>query len=143
MKNRAKWVVVLSAIIATLLACNREERLEPAFSTAGGQAGETAQQDIRESHLLLKQVQEGTLAAIKMGKEVYEANCAVCHATGREGAPKVGDQAAWRERVAQDTEHLVQSVVNGIGSMPAKGGNPALTEERIRATVNYLVEQNR
>jgi len=37
----------------------------------------------------------------------------------------------------------VQTAIKGKGAMPPKGGNPALSEEEVRAAVNYMIEQSR
>jgi cytochrome c5 len=55
------------------------------------------------------------------------------------GAPKLDDAAAWAPRIALGKDALVQSVLNGKGAMPPKGGNPALSEEQIRAAVEYMI----
>src|SRR5437660_12135534 len=39
--------------------------------------------------------------AERSGKEVVQAVCAACHATGANGAPKIGDQKAWSKRASQ------------------------------------------
>jgi cytochrome c5 len=77
------------------------------------------------------------------GKEVYLRTCASCHDSGLSGAPKLGDKPAWNSHIAKGKEHLVQSALNGIGAMPAKGGDPTLSEDDIRAAVDYLIEQVR
>jgi cytochrome c5 len=38
---------------------------------------------------------------------------------------------------------LVASAVRGKGAMPAKGGNPSLTDADVRAAVDYLAAQSR
>ena len=35
---------------------------------------------------------------------------------------------------------LVQNAINGLNVMPPRGGNPSLTDEQIRASVEYMVE---
>ena len=77
------------------------------------------------------------------GKLVYEANCVACHASGVAGAPKLGDKAAWDARVAQGYATLHSHALNGIRGMPAKGGNPALTDDQIKAVVEYMVAQSK
>jgi cytochrome c5 len=36
---------------------------------------------------------------------------------------------------------MVQSVIKGKGAMPPKGGNPSLSEQEIRAAVDFMVSQ--
>lgn len=76
-----------------------------------------------------------------VGKTTYEAVCAACHAAGVAGAPKTGDKALWAARIAQGKESLYASALKGKGIMPAKGGNPALADDTVKAAVDYLVAQ--
>jgi cytochrome c5 len=73
------------------------------------------------------------------GKGTYEKVCFACHATGVAGAPKFGDKAAWAPRIAQGKDTLHASALHGKGAMPAKGGNPALSDADVTAAVDYMV----
>ncbi|MDO9219776.1 MAG: c-type cytochrome [Thiobacillus sp.] len=73
------------------------------------------------------------------GKAVYTANCAVCHATGVAGSPKLGDKTAWAPRLGQGFEGLYKSALNGKNAMPAKGGNAALPEADLANAVGYML----
>ena len=73
------------------------------------------------------------------GIETYAANCFVCHDTGAVGSPKLGDKAAWAPRLAKGPEALYISAINGLNVMPAKGGNPSLEEDAIKAAVDYMI----
>ena len=73
------------------------------------------------------------------GKAVYDKTCGVCHAAGVAGAPKLGDKAAWAPRAATGKDALVASVTKGKGAMPPKAGNAALTDDEIKAAVDYLL----
>ena len=64
----------------------------------------------------------------RSGKEVVEAVCAACHATGANGAPKIGDKNAWSKRAARGLSSLTQTALKGIRKMPAHGGNAAVTD---------------
>ncbi|MFM7294252.1 MAG: c-type cytochrome [Burkholderiales bacterium] len=75
------------------------------------------------------------------GKQVYEAVCANCHATGLVGAPKTGDKAAWKELIAEGQTDLVGSSLAGIRRMPPMGGEPALYDMEVAFAVNYMVAQ--
>ena len=50
----------------------------------------------------------------RTGEEVYNSACVACHSTGAGGAPKVGDVAAWADRIAKGMEVLHQSGLQGI-----------------------------
>jgi len=79
------------------------------------------------------------------GADAY-ASCAACHATGIAGAPTTGDSAVWSARIAQGIDTLYDHAINGFtgsgGLMPAKGGNTALSDDSVRAAVDYMVEQS-
>lgn len=79
--------------------------------------------------------------AEKGGEEVVKGVCAMCHGTGLMGSPKIGDKAAWEPRIKQGYETLVKHAVEGIRSMPARGGNPALTDNEVAAAVAYMANQ--
>ena len=79
---------------------------------------------------------------VKSGAEVVKNGCAMCHAAGLMSAPKIGDKAQWEPRIAQGYETLVKHAVEGIRTMPAKGGNPALTEGEIAAAVVEMANQS-
>jgi len=73
------------------------------------------------------------------GKSVYDSLCQACHAAGVAGAPKAGDKALWSPRIAQGVPTLYQSALKGKGAMPPKGGNAALSDDDVKAAVDYLV----
>ena len=73
------------------------------------------------------------------GKSTYDTVCMACHGTGAAGAPKYGDKAAWGPRVAQGKPALYNAALHGKGAMPAKGGNPGLSDDAVKAAVDYMV----
>lgn len=73
------------------------------------------------------------------GEAVYNQACAACHGTGAMGAPKLGDNAQWSGRLSKGKDGLYASAINGFGLMPPKGGNAALSDEQVKAAVDYLV----
>jgi len=75
----------------------------------------------------------------RSGRDVVETVCAECHATGANGAPRIGDRAAWSARAARGLTGLTQSALNGIRKMPAHGGNPSLTDVEIERAITYMV----
>lgn len=80
-------------------------------------------------------------AAGKSGEDVYKAVCAMCHGTGLMNAPKFGDKAQWEPRIAQGYDTLVKNAVNGIRTMPAKGGNASLSDDEVAGAVKYMANE--
>jgi cytochrome c5 len=76
------------------------------------------------------------------GEAAYTKVCSACHATGINGAPKIGDHAAWGPRIAQGKETLYKDAINGKGVMPPKGGT-SWPDATIRMTVDYMVSLNK
>jgi len=80
--------------------------------------------------------------AERSGKEVVEAVCAACHASGTGGAPKIGDQKAWSKRASQGLTSLTDHALKGIREMPSHGGKLDLTDLEIGRAVTYMVNQS-
>ena len=74
----------------------------------------------------------------KSGEQVYNSNCLACHGTGAAGAPKLGDKGAWKNRIAQGNDTLIDHAINGFKGMPAKGGNASLSDDAVNAAVEYM-----
>jgi cytochrome c5 len=76
--------------------------------------------------------------ADRSGKEIVQARCSQCHETGKGGAPRIGDKAAWIPRMKNGMDEVVRSAINGHGGMPARGGLAELNDREMRAAVNYM-----
>ena len=76
------------------------------------------------------------------GREVVETVCAVCHRTGVNGAPKIGDRNAWAKLTSKGLTGLTVVALNGIRKMPPHGGNPDLTDTEIERAITYMVNQS-
>ena len=77
--------------------------------------------------------------AFESGRTLVEGECLTCHLTGAGGAPLFNDDDAWNARILAaggSTEDLLESVLNGLGSMPAYS-NVYSTQELLQA-VRYL-----
>lgn len=81
-----------------------------------------------------------------LGAGVYNKTCFVCHGSGAGGAPAVGVREDWAPRSAQGQDALYRHAIEGFtgdkGVMPAKGANPALTDEEVKAAVDYMQSQS-
>ena len=76
------------------------------------------------------------------GQKVYEANCKMCHGGTIPGAPGVGKNDEWAPRIKQGKETLYKHALEGFNAMPAKGGNAGLSDDEIKAAVNYMANQS-
>jgi cytochrome c5 len=72
----------------------------------------------------------------------FQSVCSACHTTGVNGAPKIGDHAAWGPRIAQGKETLYKDAIGGKGNMPPKGGT-TWPDDTIRKVVDYMVSLNK
>lgn len=121
-----------------------EKRLAP---VGGVHAGETGRAAIAAAEEAAKQAAASQVAygGTTDGKVVFDNLCHACHATGAGGAPKLTDKAHWTPRVALGLDTLVKHATEGytgtLGIMPARGGNPALTDEQVKSTVEWMIAQ--
>ena len=79
--------------------------------------------------------------AAKTPAEMYQAACFACHGTGAAGAPKLGDTAAWSERIGKGIDALTSAAISGVGAMPPRGGSQ-FDDDQLRAVVEYLVGES-
>ncbi len=86
--------------------------------------------------------QSAQAAADRTGKQVVDATCSACHATGKNGAPKIGDKAAWKKRAELGLTSLTKEAISGIRKMPGHGGDASLTDLEIGRAVTYMVNQS-
>lgn len=77
----------------------------------------------------------------KSGEEVVTQSCSACHGTGLMNSPKLGDAGAWSARIAQGYETLTKHAIEGIRTMPARGGNADLTDNEMAKAVAYMANQ--
>jgi len=86
-------------------------------------------------------------AGADKGKSVYDMTCAACHAAGVAGAPKFGDKAAWKDRVAKGMptlhDHALKGFQGKAGFMPPKGGNTGLPDADVKAAVDFMVQHSK
>ena len=76
------------------------------------------------------------------GKAVFEANCKMCHGGTIPGAPVVGKNDDWAPRIKQGKETLHKHALEGFNTMPAKGGNTSLSDDEVKAAVDYMANQS-
>ncbi|MDR3055980.1 MAG: c-type cytochrome [Zoogloeaceae bacterium] len=152
------YATLAVAILPTLVACSSgndgqegvENRIKPvasfelpAVETEATPAVATEGEAAAEAPAVEAPASEAEAAAPAAGRDaptVYALVCHTCHDIGLAGAPKKGDKAAWAPRIATGKEALYTAILKGKGAMPAKGGNPTITDAEAKGTVDYLVD---
>ncbi|MBK8283437.1 MAG: cytochrome c5 family protein [Ahniella sp.] len=117
------------------------ERIVPVGAVYAGATGDAA------LALAQQRAQEAAKAQVAYdgsldGKFIYDKLCTTCHTGGVAGAPKL-EKAAWTARIAQGNDlmykHAIEGFVGQAGNMPARGGNPSLSDEQVKATVDWML----
>jgi cytochrome c5 len=125
---------LLSALLIALAltACGKKE----------GQPAIPAQPAIEAAK---PEVQAASDVQHEKGEKVFKGTCAMCHKTGASGAPIIGNKADWAPRIAQGMPTLYEHALKGFtgkkGAMPAKGANPSLSDDDVKAGVDYMVSK--
>jgi cytochrome c5 len=133
-KNMKSSTLLLSVLsLALLSACNKKEAEAPAAAPASAVAAAAPAAPAAAENVV--------------GKATYGKTCSLCHAANVAGAPKPGDKADWAPRIAQGMDVLYKHALEGYtgakGQMPARGGAATLSDDDVKATVNYMVDQSR
>lgn len=85
---------------------------------------------------------KGAAAGGADGKKVYEATCQACHGGAVPGIPHVGKKEDWAPRIKQGKDILHKHAIEGFNAMPAKGGNGSLSDDEVKAAVDYMANQS-
>lgn len=80
---------------------------------------------------------------LQIGRTIWVDNCMTCHGYGIAGAPIPTRPKDWAHRLEQDQQTLYSHAIEGFFGpkgtmMPARGDNPALTDDEVKAAVDYM-----
>lgn len=123
MKTLRKWLLVAGGTLLSACAVECEDP-PPATAATGDELHSAA--SWRQSYLML-------------GRETYERSCAACHDEGSDNAPAIGDREAWSDRSPLWSAVLLEHAKSGYLGMPARGGDPDLTERAVEAAGEYML----
>ncbi len=113
-----------------------EKRIRP---VAGVYTGEDGPAAIEEVAAQAEPAQAVAFDGSLDGEMIYTSVCAACHATGVAGAPQPGTPAM-AQRIEKGMDALMQTALNGLNAMPARGGRPDLSDEQMQAVVEFMTQ---
>ena len=149
--NSASRVLAVAIVSLFLAACGDKKPEAPAAPTAAPAAPAATAPAEPAAPAPAPDAAAAPAAAVPvadaaLGKSVYGKTCALCHAAGIAGAPKPGTKDEWGPRIAQGKETLYKHAMEGFtgskGAMPARGGNAKLTDEEVKAAVDFMADQS-
>lgn len=79
----------------------------------------------------------------KDASEIYNSSCSACHGSGVLGAPKLGDAAAWAARLEKGVDTLTANAISGINAMPPMGTCGSCSEDDIKQTIQYMIDNSK
>ncbi|GAB3345867.1 c-type cytochrome [Lysobacter tyrosinilyticus] len=131
----------LPAEINPVAAKKMQERIAPAGSVYAGSTGAAAQAaaTAAAAAAAASQVAYGGTTD---GSVIFGNLCTGCHTSGAGGAPTLTAAGLGaRAGKGKDTlyDHAIHGFTGTAGVMPAKGGNPALTDDQVKATVDWML----
>ncbi|MEW5788449.1 MAG: c-type cytochrome [Pseudomonadota bacterium] len=74
----------------------------------------------------------------RTGEQVYAEVCSGCHDSGALGSPKFKEKADWGKRMAQGYDTLLTHALKGFNKMPARGGDPDLTDLEVARGIVHM-----
>ena len=116
-----------------------EERIAPVAAVRVGAEGqaELAASAAAEAETAASPAESGGAAG---AEQIYATVCSACHQAGVAGAPVPGSEEMQNRLAAKGLDGLVSSAISGLNVMPPRGGNPNLSDEDIRATVEFMTQ---
>jgi len=113
------------------------ERIKPVADVYTGEDGEAAIQEpaTEAAPAVTAAAFDGSLDA----EMLYGAVCAACHTAAVLGAPQPGS-AEMAKRAEAGMDAMMQNALNGLNSMPARGGRPDLSDEQVQAVIEFMLK---
>lgn len=108
-----------------------------------------AKQPARIVSLVAGCLMAASTVAAASGERVYREYCAQCHTPDADGkttdfAPAIGNTRIWKYRIdlAGGREGLYRGAIKGLYNMLPKGGHSHLSDDEVRAAVDYILERS-
>ncbi len=74
--------------------------------------------------------------------DIYKNSCAACHGSGALGAPKLGT-SDWAARAEKGSDTLTANAIAGINAMPPRGACASCSDDDIKETIQYILDNSK
>jgi cytochrome c5 len=131
----------LPAEVSPIAVKQTQARIAPAGAVYAGSTGAAAQAAATAA-AAAQAASQVAYGGTTDGSVIYNQLCTGCHTSGAGGAPTL-TAAGMGARASKGADTLYKHAIEGFtgtaGVMPAKGGNPALTDEQVKVTVDWML----
>jgi cytochrome c5 len=112
-----------------------EQRIAPVGAVRSGDEGAA---ELAEAQAAVAPAADEEPAVVD-GAAVYGGLCKTCHEAGVAGAPITGSDQMAARLEEKGMETLLHNALNGLNAMPPRGGNPTLTDDQIKAAIEFML----
>lgn len=74
--------------------------------------------------------------------QIYNTYCIACHVNGVAGAPRIGHAEEWQPRIDKGIDTLLANAIKGFNAMPPRGICSNCSDEELRRTILYMIDQS-
>lgn len=74
--------------------------------------------------------------------QIYNTYCIACHVNGVAGAPRIGHAEEWQPRIDKGIDTLLANAIKGFNAMPPRGICSNCSDEELRHTILYMIDQS-
>jgi cytochrome c5 len=137
------FIAILSNVFSSYSANQSDNYKKEIQELINSRTAPTGAVNLASNPTIVSQIQLTPVSSkILSGEEVYNVVCMSCHTSGVAGAPIIGNSQQWTERISEGKEYLYEQAINGVGVMPAKGGVPTLSDDEVKAAVDYIISKS-
>lgn len=78
------------------------------------------------------------------GKAIFDKTCFACHGASSAipNIPRITHKDEWAPRLKAGKDTVYKHAISGFNAMPARGGNPDLSDDEVKAAVEYMLKES-
>jgi cytochrome c5 len=137
------FIAILSNVFSSYSANQSDNYKKEIQEMINSRTAPTGAVNLASNPAIVSQIELSPISPTTLsGEEVYNMVCMSCHTSGAAGAPIIGNNQQWAERISEGKEYLYEQAIIGVGVMPAKGGVATLSDDEVKAAVDYIISKS-